>query len=155
MNSDPTRGFTIIEILLVISILAVITSIITISLAELNGSQSLEKSADLVVAVLGEARSSTLSSKDDMSYGVHLTPSQMILFRGDTYLDTDPNNVVTDLNTLTGIKDVVLVGGGRDITFKRLTGGTDEVGTFKVFLQASTDTFKTITVSATGVVSVI
>ncbi len=153
MNDRQTnQGFTLLELLFVIVIATIISTIVIVSLSRLNSSQALEKSSELVASTLNEARSLTLSSKRDTQYGVYFEPSQIVLFTGDTYLSSDPDNVVTIINTLTGIQNITLLGGGTSIVFNRLTGNTDEPGTLEVFLQSSPGTFRTITISSTGVV---
>ncbi len=146
------KGFTLLEILFAIAIITIAITIVTFSFSKLNSQQALDKSADLVVSTLNEARSLTLSSKGDSQYGVHLEASQVVLFVGSTYSSSAPTNVVTSINSLVGIKNITLVGGGADIIFKRLTGGTDQTGTLEVFLIANTGSFHTITISGTGVV---
>ncbi|MDP3874951.1 MAG: prepilin-type N-terminal cleavage/methylation domain-containing protein [bacterium] len=146
------KGFTVLEILVAISIIALAVTIITISLSKLNSSQVLDKSATLVTSILDEARSLTLSSKDDSQYGVYLEDSQVVLFKGATYSQSNPTNVVTSLHSLVGLRSIILSGGGTSVVFKRLTGNTDQAGTAEVFLKSSPTTFHTITVSATGIV---
>ncbi|MDO8569950.1 MAG: prepilin-type N-terminal cleavage/methylation domain-containing protein [bacterium] len=146
------RGFTVLEILIAISIMVLTITIVTFSFSKLNSSQTLDKSADLVVSILNEARSLTLSSVNDSQYGVSFEDSQVILFKGSIYLLSDPSNVVTELNSLVGLRNIILNGGGTSVIFKRLTGNTFETGTVEIFLKASTTTFRTITISATGIV---
>jgi prepilin-type N-terminal cleavage/methylation domain-containing protein len=86
------KGFTLLELLFVIVIATIISSIVLISFYKINSSQALEKSADLVASVLNEARSQTLSAKGDTQYGVYLEPTQITLFKGDTYSSSDPNH---------------------------------------------------------------
>lgn len=151
-NGSKNSGFTLLELLFVIVIAGIISTIIFLSLFKLNSSQALEKSADLVASVLNEAKALTLSSKGDTQYGVHFEPTQVVLFMGGAYSPSDGANVVSTLHSLTGIQNINLNGGGSDVIFKRLTGNTDQHGSVEVFLLASTTVSRTITISATGVV---
>ena len=146
------KGFTVLEILVAISIITLVVTIITISFSKLNSAQALDKSADLVASVLDEARSLTLSSKGDSQYGIYFEDSQVTLFKGTTYSPSDPANVATNLHALVGLRNITLSGGGTSVIFKRLTGNTAETGTVEVFLKDSPTTFRTITISATGIV---
>lgn len=145
------KGFTILEILLAIAILTLTLTIVTFSFSKLNTSQALDKSAVLVVSILDEARSLTLSSKGDSQHGVYFEMSQVVLFKGSTYSPSDPLNVVTNLNPLVGLQNINLSGGGTSVVFKRLTGHTDETGSLEVFLKASPSTLRLINISATGI----
>lgn len=146
------KGFTALEILVAISIITLAVTIITVSFSRLNSAQALDKSATLVTSVLDEARSLTLSSQGDSQYGVYFEDSQVTLFKGATYSSPDPVNVVTFLHSLVGLRNITLSGGGMSVVFKRLIGSTDETGTLEVFLKNSPTTFRTITISATGLV---
>ncbi len=141
-----------LEILVAISIMTLAVTIVAFSFSKLNSKQALDKSADLVVSILDEARSLTLSSAGDSQYGVYFEDSQVTLFKGATYLPSDPVNVVTSLHPLVSIRDITLSGGGTSVVFKRLTGNTNQTGTAEVFLKASSTTFRTITISGTGIV---
>ena len=145
------QGFTLIEILIVIIILGVVTSIVGLSFAKLNSKQALDKSTNLTAAILNEARSMTLSSIDASQYGVNLAASQVVLFKGSSYSVSDPNNMVTPLNSEVGIRSVTIAGGGTSVVFKRLTGRTDQTGTLEVYLLNEPSTFRTVTISATGI----
>lgn len=144
------QGFSVLEILVAVSIITLAVTIVTFSFSELNSKQALEKSATLVVSILNEARQLTLSSVGDSQYGVHLEDSLVVLFEGPAYLSSDPSNIVTELNSLVGIRDVVLSGGGTSVVFERLTGDTSQTGTAELFLKADPGTFLTVTVSGTG-----
>lgn len=149
---DRKKGFTLLEILIALAIVSLMLTVIFFSLSKFNSYQALDKSADLVVSVLEEARSRTLSSVGASQYGVKLDEFEVTLFKGTTYAPADPDNMVTDLNTLVAIRDVVLAGSGTSVVFKRLTGSTDEVGTAQIYLKADPTIFRTITISSTGVV---
>src|SRR3990172_3802105 len=94
------KGFTVLEILVAISIITLVVTIITISFSKLNSAQALYKSADLVASVLDEARSLTLSSKGDSQYGIYFEDSQATLFKGAIYSPADPDNVITKPHAL-------------------------------------------------------
>ncbi|MEX2013415.1 MAG: type II secretion system protein [Parcubacteria group bacterium] len=152
MTMAGRRGFTIVEILFVILILSVVTTIVVISFSKLNSTQALRESTALVTSILNEARSLTLSSKGDSQYGVHFEDSQVVLFKGATYSPTNPLNISTRINALVGIRNVTLAGGGADVVFRRLTGETTASGTVELFLQATPETVRVINIRATGLV---
>ena len=146
------KGFTILEILLALFILTLAVTVVTFSFSKLNSKHALDKSATLVVSILDEARSLTLSSKDNSQYGVHFEDSRLVLFKGPTYSTSDVSNIATELNFLVGLRVITLSGGGTSVVFKRLTGSTDQAGTLELFLKATPETFRTVTVSSTGII---
>lgn len=141
---------TLIETVLVLVLLALVTGFISLSFSQINEKEALDKNADLVVSVLAEARSMTLSSIDDSRYGVHFDANQVVLFRGSSYNSSATTNVPTLLNPLVGIQNISLNGGGSEVVFNRLTGETDNSGSLQIHLKNATTTYLTLTVGATG-----
>ena len=153
MKVVKTRGVTVIELMMAIAIMTVIVAIVYLSFTKLNSSQALDKGTLLVTSVLDEARSKTLSSKNDAQYGVYFDDLKVVLFRGAVYSSSDPNNIETFLDRRIGIKDIALSGGGSSTVFARLTGKASKSGTLKVYLRSATTTTKTINISGTGIIS--
>ena len=147
-----TQGFTLIETVLVLALMALLVGFVANSFSKLNANEALDKNVDLVVSVLNEARTMTLSSINDARYGVHLDMTQAVLFSGDTYTPNTASNVETSLNALVGVRNISLSGGGSEVFFNRLTGATSQSGTFQIYLKNATTTYRTITVGATGII---
>ena len=143
-----------VEILFVVAIISIVSAIVFVSLSKLNSTQALRESTNLVVAVLNEARSLTLSSKGDSQYGVHFEDNGVVLFRGDSYSSTDPTNVSTEINSIVAIGNINFSDSGTDIVFRRLSGEALETGTVELFLKSSPETKHIITIGPTGLVEV-
>ncbi len=146
------KGFTIIETLLAVVIMGIAITIVTLSFGKVESRQALDKSAALVVSVLNEARSMTLSSISDSRYGVSLQDDQMVLFKGFAYATSTQSNITTSLNASVGIRNINLAGGSTNVVFDRLTGATSQSGTFEVYLRSATTSFKRITINSTGLI---
>ncbi len=145
------KGFTLIEILIVIAILAVLVTIIVSTFSLFNKNEAIKKDTETVVEVLQQARSQTLSSKNGSQYGVHFGTSKITLFTGATYSAGASTNSDTTLASTDTIVTVTLTGGGNDIVFTRLTGETAQNGTVVVSSPTSSRT-KTVTIYKTGVI---
>lgn len=143
------KGFTILEILIVVAILAIISAIIIGSFSMIQNNQALEKDVSAIIAYLDDAKSKTLASKDSNQYGVHFTASSISLFKGAAYNVSDPENLTYVLSDTVTLNPITLAGGGSDVIFTRLTGGTPHSGTITVS-STRTQKTKTITIYATG-----
>ncbi|MDO8590467.1 MAG: prepilin-type N-terminal cleavage/methylation domain-containing protein, partial [bacterium] len=148
-----TKGFTLIEILIVLVIAGIITLIVTGAFSKATGREALDKETALTLSLLNQARSQTLSAKGALTYGVHFETTKAVLFIGPTYSSGASSNVTEPMNPLVEISDITLAGGGSDVVFNRLTGETGQIGTVTLSLVASSTQSKTITVFATGLVS--
>lgn len=144
------KGFTVIEILVVLALGALLTGFVVSSFSKVNEHEVLNTNSDLIVSILNEARSMTLSSVGDTGYGVHFDTDQVVLFRGTSYSSVSATNVPTALNSRVAMRNISF-GGGSNVVFNRLTGATAQAGTLQIYLKNASTTYKTISVSATGI----
>lgn len=148
-----SKGLTLVEILVVITILALISVITYEALFSVKKKEVLEKEAARVSAVIERARSLTLSSSGDREYGVHVESNRVVTFRGNSYNSSDPNNKADTLNNAVTISNYSFTGGGDNVVFERLSGKTRNAGTLTMSLSSATTTY-TITIYGTGLVDV-
>lgn len=147
------KGFTALEFLIALSILAVLTTIIFTSMSTFRDSKALQMVAEDVLSLLDEAKSDTLSAKNSYAYGVHFESSRVVLFRGLAYSSSDPNNKTIDIDGAVEIASISLAGGGQEVLFQRLTGKTNQSGTVMIRLKSDASKTKTIAIESSGVAS--
>jgi len=144
------KGFTFVEIIVVIGIFLLILTLTFQSFRQFNTHQTLDRNIMLVASVLNEARSLTLASKNASQYGVHFENSQVVLFSGATYVGGSAINIVTLLSSSVRASSVSLTGGGSDIIFERLSGKTNQNGIITLSLVSDPSATKSIIVHQTG-----
>ena len=145
-------GLTIIEIIIVVTLVIMLT---TLSFQVFNvfiKRQALDKDTQKIVSMLKEARSATLASRANSVYGVHFVATRTVMFKGTVFIESDSNNRELSLNPRVQITVTNLNGGGSDIIFDRLTGATDQYGSITLSLVASTSITKIISIEETGIV---
>jgi prepilin-type N-terminal cleavage/methylation domain-containing protein len=147
------KAFTIVEFLVVTAILAILAALIFSAFIDTNRAQGLSKQTATVAAILERARSMTLSSEADSVYGVHFDTDKAILFRGTLYDSATTSNQTHLLTGPVFISERNIAGGGFDIVFARLTGGTQNFGTIKISLKDGTST-STIEIFQTGLIEI-
>lgn len=145
------KGFTLIEILVVLSIAAIIAVVGVVSLSNFNQEAALSVETGKVLSLLSKARSLTLSAKDGAAYGVHFEERKAVLFKGEAYSAGDAGNETQTLQTEVYLSAISLSGGGNDVVFKKLTGGTAQSGTVTLSLIRNESASSTITILGTGV----
>ncbi|MFA5932165.1 MAG: prepilin-type N-terminal cleavage/methylation domain-containing protein [Candidatus Paceibacterota bacterium] len=147
------KGFTVVELLIVLAVIGIIFSIVLPQFSAIRENQVLKGAVNDIISSLNKAQSQTLSSVNSSSYGVHFQSDKVIIFLGTTFLVNDMNetiNIISPANisnvTLSGVS-----GNSGDIYFNRLSGIPSKTGTITV----STPSYsKIITISTTGVISV-
>ncbi len=147
------RGFTAIEFLIALSVLAVLTTIIFVSMSSFRNSKALQMVSEDILSLIDEARGDTLSAKDGYSYGVHFESAKIVIFRGTVYSSSDSSNKTVDVDGAVDVYNVSLTGGGQDVLFQRLTGKTGQNGTVMIRLKSDNSKTKTITIEVSGIAS--
>lgn len=115
------RGFTLIEILAVVAIMAIISSLLLSTFFSLSGYSSLERDAAETRAYLEEARIYTQGSRLASSYGVRFAGDEIVLFKGESWLERDEELRRHGLNRSTEVS-LVGIGGESEVVFRRLFG---------------------------------
>ncbi len=145
-----SAGFTLIEIIVAIGVMAIIGTTLFIGFSAATESADLKMSTFKVVDALQFARTRTIASLASSQYGVHFEQTQYVLFRGATYNASDPDNIAYTLPVRVEIANIALTGGGSDVVFDRITGKTPHSGTLSVRLIADPLKLKTVEISLAG-----
>lgn len=150
------KGFSLIEIIIVVAIFSIISAIVFASFFSVNDEKALDSAALGVQAVLEEARSLTLAAYNNQSQGVHFDAGSNIIVRYPDaiypYNPAGPSNIDVELHKKVQVLSFSFQGGGSEVIFDRLTGDTSQYGTVTVSLQSDTSQTRTITISQTGIV---
>ena len=150
------NGFTLVEIIITIGILAILFSLPTLFLWGIGRADSLESIEREVVSIIGEAQTYTISGRsldgsEPSSYGVHFEQGYYVYFKGTSYNATDPDNLQTDLPPGIILSQISLPSN--NIVFEQVTGevaGFDPNANFVTVADANTGNQVSITVSKYG-----
>lgn len=146
IKNIDARGFMLIELIIVLTIITILVSITVSSFSTVGGSEALDTSVMSTISVLNEARSSAISSKDASDYGVRILNDKLISFKdsfGTLNSETVISNLVT-ISTSTGI--------GTDIIFKNVSGSTNASGTITITVLNDPPKNSLIKIYSTGVI---
>ena len=140
-------GFSLIEIIIVLSIITVLATIVTLSFSSIGSKQALEKTTVSIISILDEAKSMALSSKDFSDYGVRIESDKLTTFKGSFGME----NEVYNIPSLVKISSFS-IGGGNDIIFKKVSGSTSATGTITISVINDSSEYDMIQISQTGLV---
>lgn len=144
------RGFTILEIMIAISIMAIITAITIISFASFRSRTDLNGNAQSIVSVLNIAKSNTISSQQASQWGVHFETNLYALFRGATYSAADPDTKIYNIPSTLEISSIALNNGGANALFDRITGQTQNHGSITIRKVSQPTDLINITIENSG-----
>ncbi|OHA27352.1 MAG: hypothetical protein A3C06_04175 [Candidatus Taylorbacteria bacterium RIFCSPHIGHO2_02_FULL_46_13] len=135
-------GFTLIEILVVTGLFAILVSVGAIMGFDSISRSTVQSERDLVVLMLTGARTRALANVNQLAQGMHVTPSEIILFEGSAYDSTDPNNRSTPRNSGIEVKNGATPPVDTfDVVFDQLSASvTMGVGIVTLSQGAQTDT---------------
>lgn len=148
--SVKSHGFTLLELIIVVGILGLLLAVIMPSFLNFRRNSILNTETQNVITLVNKARMSSMSSREDAQYGIHLEASKVVLFQGDTYVDGAGTNEELVLNTALTLSLIEVYGGGAEVVFQKVTGATHQNATTTLLVVGSTAS-TTIVVFPSGV----
>jgi prepilin-type N-terminal cleavage/methylation domain-containing protein len=145
-------GFTLIELVIVISIIFIVSAISIVSFGLYEKKSAVENSLEEIIACLKSAQNKTLASEENSQWGVYFDPAQSdyVLFKGSIYNPEAVENEINEIPQRIEINEINLAGGENKIVFKRLTGETDQFGSISLRLKGNPAETKTIYIEDSG-----
>ncbi|MDF1498117.1 MAG: prepilin-type N-terminal cleavage/methylation domain-containing protein [Patescibacteria group bacterium] len=148
-------GFSLIEIIITISILALMSSGTYIWFASYQRQAELDSGAKTIVTSLRDAQSRSISGNDFKEWGIFFddTNNKFILFRdeGSGYAGAS----IKEENYLSSFiifDSTSLAGGCNEIIFKKPKGNTNQTCSIKI-TDTNGNSFRNISVSSLGLIS--
>ncbi len=154
-NIKSSSGLTLIELLIVISVIAVLSSFGILNLFNFKANQDLDNSAKEIVSSLREASSKSVTGENlniqGERWGVHFDNSGSSdfyeVFKGTSYPGTTLRKRI--LNPRLEF-EIPANNSSLDVFFDKLTGITNSSQTVKIRLVNDPSKFKIISISPNG-----
>lgn len=154
MKNKNTRGFSALELVIVIAILAALLASIVPSFMNFRRSSILNTETQELVTVINRARLLSVSSKNDQQFGVHFEAGRVVLFQGATYSAGATTNEAHMFNSMLTLSPITINGGGAELLFEKVTGATSQNAT-TTLLVVGTTASTTVVVRPTGVATIL
>lgn len=154
ISTRASRGFTLLEIIIVISILAILLSIILPSLTNFRQKSILNTETQEMTTLINKARLSSMSSKNDQQYGIHFEAGKIVLFEGTTYTAGAGTNEEHLFNTALTLAPITINGGGAETVFQKITGSTNQNSTTTLKVVTNTSASTTIIILPSGIATI-
>lgn len=152
-----TRGFTIVELLVVVAIVFILAISAVPGLRNFRLASDLENSAEEMINVLRLAQQKTVSSEGASSWGIYFStstsPHQYTLFKGESYSSREASaDEVHKISSDVLISGVNL-GGGFEVVFNRISGISQQQGTISLVLKSDASKTKIVYIDSSGQVA--
>lgn len=139
------RGFTLLEILLSVSLLAIIGGMVIPSYHTFIVRNDLDIATATLAHNLRRAQSLSQSADGDMTWGVHVGVGSILIYKGASYVLRD-----SSFDENTQIPTTIVPTGINEITFSKVFGLPNATGTFSLTSQANEQ--RNVTINEKGMV---
>lgn len=144
------RGFTLIELVLVVAFLLLLVAAATPAYVEFTAKYQLDANARDLEQLLRTAQNLSMATRDDDTYGVHLVSGAggaFVLFKGASYAARDAVTFGEISYALPGSISLSETVTGDDVVFGKVDGTTDDIGSMTLTGRSGT---RMITVNEAG-----
>jgi len=148
------KGFTFIELLVIIAVLAILCSLSISVFRSFRSRHELVNSSEEILSTLRLAQSKTVTSESASEYGVYFndaaSPNQYVFFKGSSYLSRDSAfDEVHSLSPRVRFYSLNL-GADKEVVFERISGETGDTGSLLLGLEDDITEMRTIYVENSG-----
>ncbi len=149
------KGFTFIELLLVIGITAIMAGFMLFGLVGKRSSSELSTTAERIVALLREAQSRSVGQASSTTWGVRFSngTEEFYALFGGTYSTSSREQYYALPAAVDFATSSVASSSSIDVTFAQLSGASTGSTTVKIYLIAQPNSSTTITIDPSGAVS--
>ena len=141
-----SRGFTVIELLLVMAIFFIIAGFAPTFYGRFLSQDAVSETADRVAGALRNAQGYSLAGKGSLPWGVTLSGGALVLFQGSSFATRN-----AALDRRVAVPSSVSVSGLNETVFARVSGMP--TAPLAISLTTSSGASRTVTMNALGVVS--
>ncbi len=145
------KGFTLLEIVIVVALSAVLSTFGIVSFRSLQNYTELDSAANQIVAVLREARDRALTGSAPGGYGIHFEENRYVRFVGPSYASGTPTNVIYYAPSSLQLYDIH-AGGDSNIIFDPVDGAPDSSGSTSIRIIDDPSQYRTIHIFSTGAI---
>ena len=117
------EGFTVVEIMLVLGLVAVLASVLTPITLNFYRSEQLDAHTGAVVQALRRAQIQSMNLEDDSSFGVRFDFGEYVLFKGVSYLKREQ-----DYDEIFKLPQGFSLDGLSEVVFSKIRGIPSDAG---------------------------
>jgi prepilin-type N-terminal cleavage/methylation domain-containing protein len=145
------RGFTLIEIMVVVSISVIISSMIFLGLYSFGGEYNLKRTTEETVSLLERAKSLSINSYNGSKHGIYFTATSAHLFAGDVWNSDSIEYTMSYANGVS-LATSSFTTSSTTVIFEKITGETNTYGSLKYYLKNNPTSSSTIQINKTGII---
>ncbi|MBT9131015.1 MAG: hypothetical protein DDT41_01315 [candidate division WS2 bacterium] len=145
MINKTTKGFTLLEILLVITLVSIIIAIGAPVFQQAQTRNDLDVAVNITVQSLRRVQFLSQGVDGDTSWGLRIDVGEIIIFRGPSYAGRNP-----DFDEVFKISPTISFSGIQEFVFQKFTGKPQATGSV-TFTSINNET-RTISINEKGII---
>lgn len=146
MFKNKVSGFTLIEILLSLTLIIGITAITIPVYGHFFGRTNLDNAVSQVVGDWRRAQILSRGAENDSSWGVYVSSSTSVVFMGNSYASRN-----TNYDEIKNLNSIISLSGLSELVFLKATGTPSTNGT--LILTSNNNESRSITINSQGTIS--
>jgi prepilin-type N-terminal cleavage/methylation domain-containing protein len=151
VQSDYKKGFSALEIIIVVSIFALLSAVSLVAFSDRLRSSSVEQEAENALSYITKAHTQSVASEDNSSFGIRISSTTLDFFKGTSFALGD-DIISYNLKETRAVVD--LSDDASEFYFTRITGTPSHTGTITLVSRKNASTTKTILIQGTGLAEI-
>lgn len=155
-ETKSNSGFSIIELLLTLSIVAILGVVLSLNLVGRRSASELTLTAQSIAATLREAQSRAVMQASSSAWGVHFDNGSSpfyAIFSGATFSTSSQYSRTSLPVTLRFTTTTIAQNNTADVNFAQLTGAASGSSSIAVYILANPQSSSSISIDPTGAIS--
>lgn len=129
-----TKGFTLIELMLIMGLFAALVAIVYINASRPQISSSLNTTVSVLISDIRHQQLKSITGDSATTHGIYFETNKYTLFKGASYNPSDPDNFTVNLTSGLEFSEIGFPGNtlvfGKDGSYSGYTGSNVSVTVF-------------------------
>lgn len=146
------KGFTLIEVLIVVFIIGILSALTINYFTEINESKKIEGLSETISAYLEETKTKAQSGENGEQHGIKFYSQTYVIFSGASFSLNDPDNKTINVDEGFEIETTLT---SDEVIFSKIKGEPNHVGTITITSLSDESKTVDVVIGELGDVSVI
>ncbi len=145
-HKSKMRGFTLIELSLVVAMIGILTGLSIPVLKAFTNNNNISSATSLIINELEHAKLLSQAEENDDQWGLKIEDNTVTVFKGGSYVARD-----SSFDHVADLPSNITISGDQEIVFDKFTGYVSEQKTVNLIME--NDTRASISINVKGLIN--